>query len=84
MALTYTIKDYRTDVEDNTKTLVGFSITDDNAGLFIIDKAVTTGSNTKEQIISAAQLAAQPEIDEWLSVEENVGKVWNPDTQILE
>mgnify|MGYP003142986688 CR=1 FL=1 len=84
MSLTYTIDKFETDPDDATKTLIGFRITDANGDIFIIDKRVTTGSNSDEQLVTAAQSAAQSEIDAWVSSNANVGKTWNPDTKSFE
>ena len=80
MSLTYAIDKFETDGEDATKTLIGFRITDTSGNIFIIDKKVTTGSNSDEQLVIAAQSAAQSEIDAWVASRANVGKIWNPDT----
>jgi len=80
MSLTYAIDKFEIDGEDATKTLIGFRITDANGDIFIIDKRVTTGSNSDEQLVTAAQSAAQSEIDAWVASRANVGKIWNPDT----
>tara|TARA_R100000353_G_scaffold172448_1_gene137645 strand:+ start:805 stop:1071 length:267 start_codon:yes stop_codon:yes gene_type:complete len=80
MSLTYAIDKFEIDGEDATKTLIGFRITDSSNNVFIIDKKVTTGSNSDEQLVTAAQSAAQSEIDAWVASRANVGKIWNPDT----
>ena len=84
MTITYKIKDYKTDPDDALKTMVGFIVTDEKGRQFLIDKKVTTGSNTKEQIITAAHTASQTEVNDWIAYEENIGKTWNPDTNTLE
>ena len=84
MTLKYEIDKYELDLEDNTKTKVGFKITNDNGKVLIIDKSVTTGSNTAEQIVAAAQANAQAEIDAWDNAIANVGKTWNPETNSFE
>ena len=83
MAIIYKIKSFQTDPEDATKTLVGFTITNDKENILFIDKSVTTGSNTDAQLITAAQTAAQSEINAWTEEKEIVGKTWNPDTSEL-
>tara|TARA_B100000900_G_C20424385_1_gene652292 strand:+ start:629 stop:886 length:258 start_codon:yes stop_codon:yes gene_type:complete len=80
MALTYKIDKYSVDPNDATKTKVGFRVTDDAGHILIIDKSVTTGSNSAEQIVEAAQAAGQAEIDQWASDVSNIGKIWNPET----
>ena len=52
--------------------------------VFIIDKRITTGSNSDEQLVTAAQAAGQAEIDEWAASFANVGKTWNPETNSFE
>jgi len=84
MSLTYTIDKFETDGTDATKTLIGFKVTDSNNNIFIIDKKVTTGSKSHEQLVTAAQSAAQAEIDAWVASRANVGKIWNPDTNSFE
>jgi len=84
MSLNYKIDKFQTDPDDPTKTLVGLAITDTKGNLFIIDKRVTTGSNSDEQLVTAAQAAAQSEIDAWVSSNANVGKTWNPETNSFE
>ena len=84
MSLNYKIDKFQTDPDDSTKTLVGLAITDTKGNLFIIDKRITTGSNSDEQLVAAAQSAAQSEIDAWVSSNANVGKTWNPDTKSFE
>ena len=81
MALTYKIKNYETDVDDASKTLVGFTVTNDSPeGAFLIDKKVTTGSKTRDQIVAAAHAAAQTEILAWVAFEANLGLTFDPDT----
>ena len=84
MSLTYTIKNYETDLTDSSKTRVGFFVTDAQGNKLAIDKLVTTGSKSKEAIITEASNAAQDEIDTWASQFEVVGKIWNPDTNSFE
>ena len=55
MSLTYKIDKFQTDPDDATKTLVGLAVSDASGNLFIIDKRVTTGSNSDEQLVAAAQ-----------------------------
>jgi|TARA_B110000196_G_C20843269_1_gene519283 hypothetical protein len=83
MALTYKIKNYETDVDDASKTLVGFKVTNEAGGLFLIDKKITTGSNTKNQIVAAAHAAAQTEIQAWVDYEATVGLTFDPDSGTL-
>ena len=84
MSLKYVIKSYETDFEDSSKTRVGFFVTDTQGNKLAIDKLVTTGSKSKEAIITEASNAAQDEIDTWASQFEVVGKIWNPDTNSFE
>jgi len=81
MALTYKIKNYETAADDASKTLVGFTVTNDSpAGAFLIDKKITTGSNTRDQIVAAAHAAAQTEVLAWVAFEANLGLTFDPDT----
>ena len=80
MALTYTIKNYEVDPQDDTKTYIGFSIKDEKGNVFLIDKKVTTGDKTQPQLLAAAQAAGQAEIDAWQKSKADLGKTWNPDT----
>ena len=84
MSLNYKIDKFQTDPDDPTKTLVGLAVSDASGNLFIIDKTVTTGSKSDEQLVTAAQSAAQAEIDAWASSNANVGKTWNPETNSFE
>jgi len=85
MALKYTINTFETDPADASKTLVTFLVNDDvTEQSFVISKSVTTASNTDAQLCTAAQAAAQSQIDTWASNNANVGKTWNPDTSKIE
>ncbi len=84
MSLTYVIKSYETDFEDSSKTRVGFFVTDAQGNKLAIDKVVTTGSKSKQTIVTEASNAAQDEINDWASQFEVVGKTWNPDTNSIE
>jgi len=83
MALTYVIKNYETDASDSSKTMVGFKVTNEAGGLILIDKRITTGSNTKNQIVAAAHAAAQTEIQAWVDYEANIGLTFDPDSGTL-
>tara|TARA_Y100000401_G_scaffold37975_1_gene28574 strand:- start:59 stop:316 length:258 start_codon:yes stop_codon:yes gene_type:complete len=84
VSLTYVIKSYETDFEDSSKTRVGFFVTDAQGNKLAIDKVVTTGSKSKQTIVTEASNAAQDEINDWASQFEVVGKTWNPDTNSIE
>ena len=84
MSLTYKIKTYETDTEDSSKTRVGFYVTDAQDNKLAIDRLVTTGSKSKEEIITEASNLAKDSIDKWASEFEVVGKIWNPDTNSFE
>ena len=61
--------------------MVGFTVTNDSpAGAFLIDKKITTGSNTRDQIVAAAHAAAQTEVLAWVAFEANLGLTFDPDT----
>ena len=84
MSLKYIIKNYEIDTEDSSKTRVGFFVTDAQGNKFAIDKLVTTGSKSKEEIITEASNASQDEINTWATQFEVVNKVWNPNTNSFE
>ena len=84
MSLTYTIKNYETDSNDSSKTRVGFFVTDAKSNQLVIDKLVTTGSKSKNDIVTEAFDLAKSEIDNWSSQFEVVGKTYNPDTKEVE
>ena len=84
MSLTYKIKSYETDTSDSSKTRVGFFVTDAKSNQLIIDKLVTTGSKSKNDIVTEAFDLAKSEIDDWSSQFEVVGKTYNPDTKEVE
>jgi len=84
MSLTYKIKNYETDSNDSSKTRVGFFVTDARSNQLAIDKLVTTGSKSKNDIVTEAFDLAKSEIDDWSSQFEVVGKTYNPDTKEVE
>mgnify|MGYP003128934392 FL=1 len=84
MSLTYKIKSYEIDLSDSSKTRVGFLVTDDKSNRLVIDKLVTTGSKSKNDIVTEAFDLAKSEIDDWSSQFEVVGKTYNPDTKEVE
>ena len=84
MSLTYKIKSYEIDLSDSSKTRVGFLVTDDKSNRLVIDKLVTTGSKSKNAIVTEAFDLAKDTIDDWASQFELVGKNFNPDTKEVE
>ncbi len=84
MSLIYQIKNYEIDSEDSSKTKVGFYVSDKQGNKFAVDRSVTTGSKSKEEIITEASNLAKDSIDKWASEFEVVGKIWNPDTNSFE
>ena len=84
MSLTYKIKSYETDSSDSSKTRVGFFVTDAKSNQLVIDKLVTTGSKSKNDIVTEAFDLAKSEVDDWSSQFEVVGKTYNPDTKEVE
>ena len=84
MSLTYVIKSYETDFEDSSKTRVGFFVTDAQGNKLAVDKVVTTGSKSKNNIVSEAFDLAKDTIDDWASQFELVGKNFNPNTKEVE
>ena len=79
MALKYEIHKMHTDDDDSSKTKVGFKVTSDSGSVLIIDKVITTGSKTAEQIVTEAQTASKSEIDAWVATQSNIGRVWDAD-----
>ena len=84
MSLTYKIKSYEIDLSDSSKTRVGFFVTDAKSNQLVIDKLVTTGSKSKNDIVTEAFDLAKSEVDDWSSQFEVVGKIYNPDTKEVE
>jgi len=85
MALTYKIKTFEVEIDDTSKTRVGFTVEDDTDGsIFVIDKLITTGSKTDNAITQEAYTAAQSEVNAWVASRSNIGKTWNPDTSAME
>ena len=81
MALTYKIKTFEVELDDTSKTRVGFTVVDDtDDSTFLIDKLVTTGSKTDNAIAQEAHNAAETEVAEWVDSRTNIGKTWNPDS----
>jgi hypothetical protein len=71
----YLIKTFQ---NDGDKKRISFEIEDSKGNKFAIDKLVdVAGSN--EEMIAAAQAAAQPEIDEWQAQFAVIGRVWDAD-----
>ena len=69
---------------DNKKR-VAFTITSDNEQIYLIDKSVTISSGkTNNDYIKEAYDLAKPEIDDWLSDIDSVGKIYNPLTGKVE
>ena len=85
MALSYKIVQYAVDSSDSTKTRVGFTVIEAETGNVLeVDGLATTGSNTDNEIIQAAQANCQATIDAWVASTNNIGKTWNSDTNTLE
>ena len=72
----YTIKTFQ---DEDDKKRVGFEVEDAKGNKYAIDKVVPK-SGTDEEIISAAQAAAQPEIDDWQAQFAVIGQVWDADS----
>lgn len=82
MALKYVVKTFET---DGLNKRVGFMVTADNGEALAIDKEVEIADGkTAEQYVQEALAAAQSEIDAWSGDADNIGKVWNPDTNSFE
>lgn len=69
----YIIKTFQ---DEGDEKRVGFEVEDSKGNKFAIDKVVPK-SGTDEEIVSAAQAAAQPEIDDWQAQFAVIGKVWD-------
>ena len=69
----------------NNKKRVAFTITSDNQQKYLIDKSVTLSSGkSNDDYIKEAYDLAKPEIDNWLSNIDSVGKTYNPSTGKVE
>ena len=69
---------------DNKKR-VAFTITSDNEQKYLIDKSVTLSSGkSNDDYIKEAYDLAKPEIDNWMSNIDSVGKTYNPSTGKVE
>ncbi len=83
MSLIYQIKNYEIDNEDSSKTKVGFYVSDKQGNKLAVDRSVTTGNKSKEEIVKEASELAKDSIDKWQSEYEVVGKVWDPNTNSI-
>ena len=63
--------------EDDQKR-IGFKVVNSNGKTLFIDKLVTK-TGTDEEMIAAAQTAAQPDIDEWEALHSVIGREWDAD-----
>ena len=72
----YIIKTFQ---DEDDKKRVGFEVEDTKGNKFAIDKVVPN-SGTDEEIIAAAQDAAQPEIDAWQAQFAVIGQAWDADS----
>ena len=87
MAFKYTLKNFGPETEPKEgggrqivagKTRIGFTVEDENGNLFLIDKVITTGKKSQEQITEEAYALCQDEVNEWADSLRNIGKEWNP------
>ena len=77
------IREIGNDVDN--KKRVAFTITSDNEQKYLIDKSVTISSGkSNDDYIKEAYDLAKPEIDNWLSNIDSVGKTYNPSTGKVE
>lgn len=77
----YEIKTFETE-GDNKR--VGFMV-DSNGKKLAIDRLIpVVDGKTPESYVSDALIAAQSEIDEWVSNSALIGKSWNPETNSFE
>ncbi len=86
MALKYTLKTFEKETEPKEgggrqivagKTRVGFVVEDENGNRFLIDKVLTTGSKSQEDLTTEAHGLCQTEVTEWTESVKNIGKEWN-------
>lgn len=76
MALTYTIKNFKT-VEN--KKLVGLTVIDENGNSFLVDKEIDLQEGkTNEEYISEAIELAQEQIQEWEENTSLLGRTFDP------
>ncbi len=71
----YLIKTFQ---DEGDKKRIGFEVANIRGNRFIIDKLVSK-TGTDEEMLAAAQAAAQPEIDEWLASFSVIGREWDAD-----
>ena len=71
----YIVKTFQ---DEDDKKRVGFKVVNSNGNVLLIDKVVPK-TGTDEEIIAAAQTAAQPEIDEWQASFSVIGREWDAD-----
>ena len=90
MTLKYTLKTFEKETEPKEgggrqivagKTRVGFFVDDENGHQFIIDKVLTTGSKSQEDLTTEAYGLCQTEVTEWAESVKNIGKEWNPEEE---
>ncbi len=76
----YIIKNFNDEVQEDGSTLkfVGFYVDDTDGNRLAIDKRVPA-TGTDEEIVAAAQAAAQPEIDAWQTSHSVIGREWDAD-----
>ena len=85
MALVYKFKNCAPELDDdgkeiNNKTRIGFLVVDENNNQFAIDKVLATDSKSRTALSKECYDACQTEVNAWVASLENLGDVWNPDT----
>ena len=85
MALVYKLKTCAPETDDdgkeiNNKTRIGFLVVDEKGNQFAIDKILDTDSKSRKVLSKECYDACQTQVNEWVASIENIGDVWNPDT----
>lgn len=71
----YIIKTFQ---DEGDEKRVGFKVVNSKGNTLLIDKVVPK-TGTDEQMIAAAQTAAQSEVDEWEALHSVIGREWDAD-----
>ena len=71
----YIVKTFQ---DEDDKKRIGFKVVNSKSNILFVDKVVTK-TGTDEEMIAAAQAAAQPDIDEWEALHSVIGREWDVD-----
>ena len=71
----YIVKTFQ---DEDDKKRIGFKVVNSKSNILFVDKVVTK-TGTDEEMIAAAQAAAQPDIDEWEALHSGIGREWDAD-----